>query len=86
MESSPKTGSFAFCKEYSFINEQISGTCIKILSRVPVHQLLWYLSPDPLALPSSTLSAMKTSENKEGDPNDPEAADKKDIQMEHLSD
>jgi hypothetical protein len=42
------------------------------------------VSPEPLPLTPSTSSAMKTPENKEEDPDDPEPADGH-IQMEHSS-
>jgi hypothetical protein len=42
--------------------------------------------PDPLSTIPSTSSAMKTPENTEKGPDDPEPADEGDIQMEHSSD
>jgi hypothetical protein len=44
------------------------------------------ISPDPFSPTSSTSSGMKTSENTEEYPNDPEQADEEDIQMEYSSD
>ena len=40
------------------------------------------ISPDPLSPTPSTYSTMKTPQNTEEDPNDPEPADEGDIQME----
>ena len=39
------------------------------------------VSPDPLSPTPSTSSAMKTPEKTEEDPDDPEPADERDIQM-----
>ena len=40
------------------------------------------LSPDPLSLTAATSSAVKTPLDTEEDPDDPEPADERDIQME----
>jgi hypothetical protein len=42
--------------------------------------------PDPLFPTPSTLTAMKTPENTEEDPDDPQPEDIEDIQMEYSSD
>jgi hypothetical protein len=44
------------------------------------------VSCDHLSLTPSTFPAMKTPQNTEEDPDDPEPADKGDIQMEYSSD
>jgi hypothetical protein len=44
------------------------------------------LLPDPLSLTSSVYPATKNPENTEAEPNDVEAADEGDIQMEYCCD
>ena len=81
LENGPKTGSFASDqKERHQSNRQISGTCwpqqLFVLPTAVV-------SPDPLFPTPSTSSAVKTPENIEEGPDDPEASDEGDIQMEY---
>jgi len=42
--------------------------------------------PDPLPPTLAIYSAMKTPENTDGNPDDPEPADERDIQIEYFSD
>jgi len=44
------------------------------------------VSPDPLPPTPAIYSAMKTPENTDGNPDDPEPADERDIQIEYFSD
>jgi hypothetical protein len=73
---------FWFLPEKSSLLKQTGlKEMFKKASKVSLHQLLWYLltlSPIP-----STSSAKKTQENTEEDPDDPEPAEKEDIQMEY---
>jgi hypothetical protein len=54
-------------------------------ARVSVHQPLWYHLTPYSPIPS-TSSAMKTQENKDKNPDDPEPADDGDIKIEYISD
>jgi hypothetical protein len=86
LSSVPRTRSFDFSNK-SFINEtgRSQGYVEKGLQKCLYIKLFWYLLP-PLSHTPPTFSAVKTPENTEEDPADPEPADKGDIQMQYSSD
>jgi len=51
-----------------------------------VHTVAVVVSPDPLPPTPAIYSAMKTPENTDGNPDDPEPADERDIEIEYFSD
>jgi hypothetical protein len=73
-EGSPKTGSFAVYQKKSSIVKQAYLRGVSEKDSKSVHTSTIVVSPDPLS-PPLTSSAVKTPENAEEDPNDPELAD-----------
>jgi hypothetical protein len=71
-ESSPKTGSLAFYqKKASSVKQGDVRDMFKKASKGVCTPAI-VISPDPLSPTSSTSAAMKTSENTEEEPDDPE--------------
>jgi hypothetical protein len=89
-ESSPKTGSFAFHKQTnkqkaSSVKQADLRDMFKKASK-NVCTSTDVVSPDHMSPTPSTSSVMKTPENTEEDPDDPQTTHEGDIQMEYSSD